>query len=160
MGLDVEVFPDLTISQMTGEFSKEKFSFLLHQKSVIIVHFGTNDIQILDPGQIVSNLNDLFFKIRETNKQIQIMRSAILPRPDQSKEINQNVKTTNVAIEKMCKARKFPFLHTYHPFSDKKGQYHRHMFGDDGLHLNLEGSRVLSNFYLQAVKRVRSFQPP
>ena len=157
LGLEVKVYPGINVSQMTGECSKETFRSLLCQKSVIIVHVGTNDVKRLNPGQIVSNLNRLFFGVREANKYIQIMHSSILPKPDQSKEINQNVNDINIAIGKMCKAKKFPFLHTYRPFIDKEGQYHRHMFAarDNGLHLNLEGSRLLSNFYLHAVKRVR-----
>lgn len=156
-GLEVKAFPGIGISRMAGECSKDCLRSLLLQKSVVIVHVGTNDVSRFDAGQIVSNLNGLFFKIREANSHIQIMYSAILPKPNETREINDKIKTINLAIEKMCKARKFPFLHTYRPFIDKNGQYHRHMFAarDNGLHLNLEGSRVLSNFFLQIVKRVR-----
>ena len=91
---------------------------------------------------MVSNLNNLFFNIREANRDIGIMYSAILPRACDLKDINQKVKDANVQIEKKCKARKFPFLHTFRPFIDKQGLYHRHMFAarDQGLHLNLEGT--------------------
>ena len=83
------------------------------------------------------------------------MYSAILPRPDQSNEINQTVKDINTAKEKMCKARKFPFLHIFRPFIDKEGQYHRYMFAarDNGFHLNLEGSRVSLEFLFASVEK-------
>ena len=69
-----------------------------HQKTVIIVHVGTNAIERLNPGH-VSNLNGLFYKIREANHTIQ-MYSAIFPRPDLLKAMNQKVKTTNLEIGK------------------------------------------------------------
>ena len=157
-GLEVWDLPGFTITKMTGECERDnRLKLKLKQKKAVIVHVGTNDIHKLDPGQMVSNLNNLFFRIREENKDIEIMYSAILPRPCDSDDINKKVKNANVQIEKMCKARKFPFLHTFRPFVDKQGLCHRHMFAarDRGLHLNLEGVRVLSNFYLQVVKRIR-----
>ena len=75
-----------------------------------------------------------------------------------SKEIVKKISATNTDIEIVCKKKKFPFLHNYRPFRDKTtGGIHRHMFAskDGGLHLNLEGQRVFSNFLLQAVKRIR-----
>ena len=60
------------------------------------------DIHRLDTGQMVSNLNNLFFKIREANRDIDIMYSAILPRLYDSGGINQKVKDSNVQIQKMC----------------------------------------------------------
>ena len=131
--------------------------FELKQKKTVIVHVGKNDIKRINPGQMVSNLNNLFFNIREANRDIGIIYSAILPRACDSKDINQKVKDANVQIEKTCKARKFPLLHTFRPFIDKQGLYHRHMFAarDQGLHRNLEKTRVLTNFYLQVVKRIR-----
>ena len=157
-GLEVWDLPGFTIAKMTGECGNNKrLQFVLKQTKAVIVHVGTNDIHRLDPGQMVSNLNNLFFKIREANRDIDIMYSAILPRPCDSGGINQKVKDSNIQIEKMCKARKFPFLHTFRPFIDKQGLCHRHMFAarEHGLHLNLEGTRVLTNFYLQVVKRIR-----
>lgn len=157
-GLEVWDLPGYTITRMTGECEADRrLNIAIKQKKAIIVHVGTNDIHRWDSGQMVLNLNNLFFKIRQANKDIEIMYSAILPRPCDSEAINQKVKSANIAIEKACKARKFPFLHTFRPFVNKQGQCHRHLFAarDHGLHLNLEGTRVLSNFYLQVVKRIR-----
>ena len=53
------------------------------------------------------------------NKDIDIIYSAILPRPCDSGDISQKVKDANVQIEKTCKA-KFPFLHTFRSFIDKQ----------------------------------------
>ena len=157
-GLEVKNLPGFTISKMTGECEhNERLKLKLKQVRTVIVHVGTNDIHRLDPGQMVSNLINLFFKIREVNRDIEIMYSSILPRPCDAKDINQKVKDANKEIEKMCKSRKFPFLHTFRPFIDKQGLCHRHMFAarDRGLHLNLEGTRVFTNFLLQVVKRIR-----
>lgn len=157
-GLEVRPFPGFTISKMMGECLRNKdLQSCLCKKTVVIVHVGTNDIHKLDSGQIVSNMNNLFFQIKEINRHIQIMYSAILPRPCDCDAINVKVKQANVAMEKLCKSRKFPYLHTFRPFVNKDGTCHRHMFAarDYGLHLNLEGTRVLTNFYLQVVKRIR-----
>ena len=109
---------------MAGECANNNgLKFALKQKKTVIVNVGTNDIKRLNPGQMVSNLNNLFFYIREANRDIDIMYSAILPRACDSKDINQKVKDANVQIEKTCKARKFPFLHTFRPFIDKQGLY-------------------------------------
>ena len=127
-GLEVWDLPGFTITKMTGECANnERLKLALKQKKAVIIHVETNDIHRLDSGQMVSNLNNLFFKIREANKDIDLMYSAILPRPCDSDDINQKVKDANVAIEKACKARKFPFLHTFRPFVDKQGHCPRHM---------------------------------
>lgn len=157
-GLEVRSFPGFTISHLAGECERNmELKFVLKQKTAVIVHVATNDICKLDAGQIVSNLNNLFYQIKEINRNVEILYSAILPRPCNSETTNQRVNEANVAIEKACKARKFPFLHTFRPFINKTGECHRHMFAarDHGLHLNLEGNRVLTNFYLQVVKRIR-----
>ena len=93
---------------MTGECAKnERLKLVLKQKNkTVIIHVGTNDIHRLDSGHMVSNLNKLFFKIRQANKDIDIMYSAIWPRPCDSDDINQKVKDVNVVIEKAYKAKK------------------------------------------------------
>ena len=157
-GLEVWDLPRYTITKMAGEYERDRnLKLTLKQKKAVILQVGTNDIHYLDPGQMISNINNLIFKIREANKDIDVLFSAILPRPCDSSDANQEVKDANVDIEKACKARKFSFLHTFRPFIDKQGHCNRHMFAarDHGLHLSLEGSRVLSNFSLQVVKRIR-----
>ena len=104
--------------KMSGECrTNKRLQLVFKQKNAVIVHVGTNDIHRLDPGPMVSNLNNLFFKIRETNRDIDILYSAILPRLCDSGGIYQKVKDSNVQIQKICKARKFPFLHTFRPFT-------------------------------------------
>ena len=49
----MKVYPGINISQMTGECSKEKFRSLITQKSVIIVHVGTNHVKKLNPGHVI-----------------------------------------------------------------------------------------------------------
>ena len=145
---------DYTITKTTGEYERDRnLKLTLKQKNAVILQVGTNDIHYLDPGQMISNINSLIFKIREANKDIDVLFFAILPRPCDSSDASQKVKD----VEKACKARKFSFLHTFRPFIDKHGHCNRHMFAtrDHGLHLNLERSRVLSNFSLQVVKRIR-----
>ena len=143
---------------MTVECEGDRnLKLIFKQKKAVIIHVGTNGIHYLDPGQMVSNIYNLIFKIREASEDIDVLFSPILPRLCDSSDVNQKVKDVNVAIENACKAKTFSFLHTFRPFIDKQGHCHRHMFAarDHGLHLNLEGSRVLSNFYLQVVKRIR-----
>ena len=88
MGLELNVYPGINISQMTGECSKKKFHSLLRQKSVLLVHVETNDVKRLDPGQMVSNLNGLVFQIREANK----------PRHDKTNKVTVRSAKTQISM--------------------------------------------------------------
>ena len=129
IGLEVKSFPGITSSQLAGQCETRRMKNMLKSKQCVIVHVGTNDVQKLDPGKICSNVSNICFNINEANSDIQIYFSSILPRNDVSKEIDKKISATYTEIEKVCKKKKFPFLHTYRPLRDKTtGEIHRHMF--------------------------------
>ncbi len=156
--LELHCFPGTTLGRLVAVF--ERNSALKHAVTYaefVIVHVGTNDISILSPDSFPAAVNSLFTAIRQINPAIKLLYSAILPRPVDWSSTQSLVKRANNLIMRFCKARKIPFLSTFRPFVGANGVIHRHMFAvrDGGLHLNLEGSRVLTNFYLQVVKRLR-----
>ncbi len=120
----------------------------------MILHIGTNDIFKLSPDEFPAAINNLFATIKQIKTSVHLLYSAMLPRPVDYFSSKDLVVTANMKIKKLCKYRKNPFLKTFKPFMARDGKPYRHMFAvrDGGLHLNTEGSRVLSNFYLQVVK--------
>ena len=66
-GLEVWALPSYTITKMTGECARDRNLKLTLKQKAVILHVGTNDIHYLDPGQMVSNIYNLNFKIREAN---------------------------------------------------------------------------------------------
>lgn len=158
-GLVVEAFPGRTLGGLAYEISKNvKLQDLISKSDYVIVHCGTNDIRNLGIEDFPAAINNVFACISRINRKVKLLYSAILPRPVDFAVTKELVIKANNRIRRFCKFRKFPFLKTFKPFVDRKGIPMRHMFAikDGGLHLNTEGSRVLSNFFLQVVKSQRN----
>lgn len=156
--LSVKAFPGKTIGGLVYEVSHNTdLQDSLLKSDYVIIHVGTNDIYKLSHDQFPSSLNNLVAAISRVSNLIKPLISAIIPRPVDYGRTKDKVIKVNNKIKYFCKIRKVPFVKTFRPFLDKRGHPLRHLFAirDGGLHLNSEGSRVLSNFFLQVVKSLR-----
>ena len=87
----------------------------------------------------------------QSKSSTKIIVSAIIPRPcDLSKNPKERrVKDMNKELKFLCKRRKFQFLHMYRIFlHGNKPIRSYYAVNDQGLHLNLEGTRKLRSFLL------------
>ncbi|MES9902601.1 MAG: SGNH/GDSL hydrolase family protein [Sedimenticola sp.] len=156
--LVVRPFPGRTIGGLAREVSSSKsLQRDIESANIVIVHVGTNDIFNLHFEDFPSALNNLFGVIRNVKLNVKLCYSAILPRPVDLRQSKSLVINANNRVRRFCKYRRITYLQSFRPFVQKNGEPHRHMFAvrDGGLHLNTEGSRVLSNFYRQVLNSMK-----
>ena len=114
------------------------------------MHVGTNDIHNRASfDDIIKDYYNLIATIRNKHSSVQIIVSAIIPRPCDYYESDSIVRAVNSHLNKvMSKDLNFKFVCTYKPFTycgkPKIGLYARL---DGGLHLNAEGSNRLKHFF-------------
>ena len=141
-------FPGINIVRLTNKIQSRNVDIAAKH---LILHVGTNDINSLDGGAILSCYNNLISVIRQISS-VNILISGILPRPLDWHKNNDKVKFVNKKLVQLCKDRGVRFLHTYKYFLHA-GTPKRELFAvrDGGLHLNLEGTRVLRSFFINVV---------
>ena len=147
---DVRSFPGMTISQLTSKISNGCLN--LNYENVI-VHVGTNDVNSYSAGEISSLYSNLITILKaNVDSSTNVFISSILPRPVDFDSTGSKVKEINVSLEDDCKKRKVKFLKSFRPFL-KVNQLRRELFAikDGGLHLNLEGTRRLRQFFINAI---------
>lgn len=119
-----------------------------------IVLTGTNDVaSSKSVDDIMSLFQTLITRIRSKSS-TNLIISGIIPRPcDLSFDLEEKqMKKVNQELERLCKQRKVPFLHTYRIVLYKnKPIQSLFAIGDNDLHLNFEGSRRLSRFFHNAI---------
>lgn len=145
---EVIPFSGIKINRLT---SKIQNGHLPLDKAFTIVHVGTNDIHSSNVGEILSAFNNLICVVRQ-NSPTKLVISAILPRPVDYQVTGEKVKLLNIRLKELCKSRHVTYLHTFRPFL-KNGLPVRELFAikDQGLHLNLEGTRRLRQFFINTV---------
>ena len=120
----------------------------------MILHVGTNDIGYRDPyGDIISDFGNLIGICKKMKPSIQIIVSAILPRPADHSDTDPMIRSVNKQLNKvLSKTLRFKFVPSYKPFM-YAGSVRRELFAkkDGGLHLNTEGTNVLTRFFLHVI---------
>ena len=146
---EVLAFPGINISRLSNKIQS---GHLVLDKQFTIIHHGTNDIQSLDTGAIISSYNNLITVIRRFSSTCIVM-SSIIPRPVVHQVTGDKVKLVNNRLKQFCKQRNVKYLHTFKPFIKKNCQPLRELFAvqDQGLHLNLEGIKRLRFFFIHTV---------
>ena len=114
----------------------------------MILHVGTNNIDKMEIGAILSAFNNLI----SSRSDPMIVISNILPRPKDHSSHGDQVKNVKKGLVQLSKDRKVLLLHTYRPFL-KYCLPKREMFAinDQGLHLNTDGTRRLRQFFINSV---------
>lgn len=145
---EVLAFPGININRLVQKIQNRHICL---DRQYSIIHVGTNDIQFLDVGAILSSYNNLISVIRQHSRSIIVM-SSIIPRPIDHHITGDKVKLVNTRLKALCKERNVQFLHTFRPFL-RNCQPVRELFAikDRGLHLNLEGTRRLRQFFINTV---------
>ena len=147
----VQVFRGATIARLKQKIDANKAS--INAKHTIIL-IGTNDVaSSRSVHHIMASFHELITTIRSKSS-TNLIICGIIPRPcDLDTDPKESrMKDVNRELEKLCKLRRVPFLHTYRIFLYKNKPI-RSLFAvnDDGLHLNFEGSRRLHRFLSNAV---------
>lgn len=145
---EVCAFPGINISRLTNKLQNRH---LVLDKEFSIIHVGTNDINSLSVGEILSSFNNLIEVVRR-NSETTILISSIIPRPVDHQVTGDKVKLVNSKLKQLCMQRKVQFLHTFRPFI-RNCEPRRELFAikDQGLHLNLDGTRRLRQFFINTV---------
>lgn len=151
----VIAFPGINIARLSARIQNAHF---LVSKPFTIIHVGTNDINSRENysvDEIISFFNNLITLIRSINSHTHIVFSSILPRPCDYMDTSAKVKQVNKLLEGLCKERNCQFIHSFRPFF-KFGKPIRSLFAvkDKGLHLNLEGTRLLRRFFINTVSHL------
>lgn len=148
IGTSVTAFPGINISRLSNRISK---GFVDLNSEFVILHVGTNDINSLHVLEMLSSYNDLLSVVRSCSRS-QIAVSACLPRPIDHEVNGNKIKEFNKGLEKLCRSRNVKFLRTFRPFLFN-GCPRRELFAvrDGGLHLNLEGTRRLRQFFINSI---------
>jgi lysophospholipase L1-like esterase len=149
----VQAFRGATIGRLTAKVQDE--SAVVFGYDYCIVHVGTNDLCGFAVSQMLAAYINLFAVITGKSS-AKIVVSAILPRPVDHKACGKKVIQVNNQLMKLCRERGILFLHSYKPFCCK-GEPKRHLFAvnDGGLHLNYEGTRVLTQYLRKAIGHLK-----
>ena len=144
----VIAFPGINISRMTQKVQSRRIEISARN---VIFHVGTNDICRMDVGEMLSAFNNLITVTKDLSN-ANVLISAILPRPIDWDASDDKVKMINKKLVELCKDRNIRFLHTYKYFV-KSGRPKRELFAirDGGLHLNLEGTKILKKLFVNVV---------
>ncbi len=102
----------------------------------LIIHAGTNDIRKSDPGTVAHKVTDLAKKFRKDFSNTEVLISSLIVRND-SPELAQKVKQTNIILKSNCLSNNLVFL-------DNSNINCSHL-NYRGLHLNRDGSALLQN---------------
>ena len=151
-GVVVQSFCGDTISQIANKVERGIAS--LRNFDYVIFHVGTNDIDDKASFHAMqSDYGNLVGICRRKYPKINIIMSAIIPRPRDHGNTEDPIKRINSYMEKvMSKTLSFKFIKTYRPFMFA-GKPSAELFAkrDKGLHLNTEGSSRLRYYFLRTI---------
>ena len=151
----VQAFKSATINRLQRYIEGKKAS--ISSKYTILL-IGTNDIDSPRTiGEIMSYYENLITYIK-SNSSTKIIVSAIIPRPCdmQDDPTERRVKNMNKELKLLCKRRNLQFLHTFRIFLHNNKLIRSYFaVNDQGLHLNLEGTRKLRRFFISTVAHLK-----
>ena len=151
-GVHLQTFSGDTIGRMSnrllsGEITLENFDY-------VVFHVGTNNVARNESFEsIISDYGNLIGICRKIKPKINIIISAILPRPVDHAKTDPLIRRINSYIlKKMSKHLNIRFFRTYRPFMFG-GRVKRELFAklDGGLHLNTEGTNKLRYYFLRSI---------
>ena len=104
-------------------------------------------------NNIISDFGNLIGICKKQMPSIQIIVSAILPRPKDYSISDPMIRSINKQLNKvMSKSMRFKFVPSYKPFM-YGGSVRRELFAkkDSSLRLNTEGTNALTHFFLRVI---------
>ena len=149
-GVKLQVFRGDTIARLTNRIAKGESD--LGPFDYVIVHVRTNDIGRRQPFEnIISDFANLVGIIRKVKHRINVINSAILPRPVDHEDTEEMIRRINFHLKnEMSKDLNFKFICTFKPFMHSGNVKLGFFFAkNDGLHLNTVGTDRLRYFSLE-----------
>ncbi|XP_034053273.1 uncharacterized protein LOC117533560 isoform X4 [Gymnodraco acuticeps] len=117
-------------------------------EALVVVHIGTDDVASgLSPAAIVGQMEALIDRIQHGHAEpLYVAVCSILPRLVDNQRTMGTVRDTNRRFHELCRRKK----DTIHLPTGKLFLHHRQIiqnyFAGDGVHLNVEGKKVLFNY--------------
>ena len=136
-GYSVQFFRRDTISKSANKITSKVAKLLPYD--YILLHVGTNDIDNRAPFMnIIKDYANLLGIIRKLHPNVQIIVSAIIPRPCDYEVSDPMVRKVNSHLNKvMSRDMNFKFVFTYKPFTHcGKPKVELYAKNDGGLHPN------------------------
>ncbi len=149
--------------QITGEMlGRMKTDVIDVHPQAILVLGGTNDLARGIPLVAIEN-NYLLIADLATAHKIKVIFASVLPVSDYHKDMSPAyeqtparppilIKALNEWLERFCADRGYTYLNYFTPMVDDAGQLKADL-GDDGLHPNSKGYRIMAPLALEAVQR-------
>ncbi len=164
-----EYFPDRSFvnrgigGQITGEMlGRLKADVINLRPSVVVILAGTND---LARGISLTGIEDNLLMIADLcdTYKIKVVMASLLPVSDYHKTENASYERTttrppifinalNEWIETFCANRHHVYLNYHAAMVDSKGELKEDL-GDDGLHPNAKGYRIMAPLALEAIQK-------
>ena len=106
--------------------------------SVLVLEAGVNDIKIQQSEALKEDFTRLVDTLLDTGKQL--ILSGPLPSPCFGDVKYSRLRQLHTWLKGFCMSKSIPFVDNFTTFSNRP-----HFFRSDGLHPNLEGSRLLAS---------------
>ena len=145
-------FPGINVSRLTQKILNGHVDL---NSAYIILHVGTNDINSLTVSEICASYSDLISVVKQKSLG-KVMVSSVLPRPIDFDVNGAKVKELNNSLERLCKSRQVQYLRSNKPFlfgGVPRREYYA--IRDGGLHLNLEGTKRLRQFFINTLTQLK-----
>jgi acyl-CoA thioesterase-1 len=164
-----EYFPDRSFvnrgisGQITGEMlGRLKADVIDLRPSVVVILAGTNDLARGIPLTAIEDNLLMMADLCDTYK-IKVVFASLLPVSDYHKAENKSyertttrppifIKALNEWIESFCANRHHIYLNYHAAMVDPKGELKEDL-GDDGLHPNAKGYRIMAPLALEAIQK-------
>ena len=138
-------------------------TFILQNKAsivdsdIIIVHVGTNEINRTSVAHYKAGYCNLICLLKREFSHSRIAISAIIPRPVDHDKTGQKIVTINSELSKLCERQHVDYIRSF-KYLVERGRPRTELYAvkDGGLHLNLEGSRLLGLYFK---KRIQHMHP-
>jgi lysophospholipase L1-like esterase len=152
-------------SEMLGRMKADVID--LHPQAVLILA-GTNDLARGVPVTVIENNYTMIADLAAAYK-IKPIFASVLPVSDYHKDVSPAnertpgrppilIKALNEWLEKFCSVRGYTYLNYFPAMADETGQLKEDL-GDDGLHPNSKGYRIMAPLALEAVDRTVGNRP-
>ena len=130
---------------------------LSHNIKFVIVHCGTNNIDLNSADDIANALVQIAKKVHIYNPDVKVVLSSILPR-DNNISIRRNkiIKTNNI-LKDACKVSNnvYYFQHD-HDWLHKDGNVNANYYYVDNLHLSKDGNRKFAQEIKRMIQTIRN----
>ncbi len=164
-----EYFPDRNFvnrgisGQVTGEMlGRLKADVINLRPSVVVILAGTNDLSRGIPLTAIEDNLLMMADLCDANR-IKVIFASVLPVSDYHKAENKSyertparppifIKALNEWIESLCVNRRHIYLNYHAAMVDSSGQLKEDL-GDDGLHPNAKGYRIMAPLALEAIQK-------